>query len=131
MLVNGARLLVVEDEPLLVMSMQEMLETCGCQVVAIAMTVQRAIEHARALPLDAAVLDVNIGGERIDEVADILSGRGIPFIFATGYDDASIIAAHTGRPRIGKPYALGELRMRLTEVLGKSTPSVTKPPNAS
>jgi CheY-like chemotaxis protein len=129
MQLTGARLLVVEDEALLAMSMQDLLETCGCQVVAMAMNLTRAIEHARTLPLDAAVLDVNLGGERIDQVADILSRRGVPFIFATGYDDALIVAKHPGRPRIGKPYVLRELREKLTEVLGTSTPPVTEPPD--
>jgi hypothetical protein len=55
-------------------------------------------------------LDVNLGGEHVFPVADELVRRGVPVIFATGYDAASVLPpAHRDRPRLEKPFGAGEL----------------------
>ena len=64
---------------------------------------------ARGAPPDAAVLDVNLGGEHIDAVADALEARGVPILFLTGYG-----AAPGGRPNaalLGKPFATRALQL--------------------
>ena len=50
-----------------------------------------------AVGFDAPILDVNVAGERIDPVADLLANRGMPFLFVTGYGRASMPAAHRQR----------------------------------
>ena len=53
----------------------------------------RAVSIAQTTTCDGAVLDVNLRGERVDEVAAILSWRGIPFVFASGYGRENLPAA--------------------------------------
>jgi CheY-like chemotaxis protein len=67
------------------------------------------LEHATALlatgeRIDSAVLDINLPGELVYPVADALRQRGIPFLFATGYDQASIPAGYEDVPRRKKPF---------------------------
>jgi DNA-binding LytR/AlgR family response regulator len=53
--------------------------------------------------LDGAVLDINLGNERVYPVADVLRGRGIPFVFTTGYDAAVVPDSYSEVPRCEKP----------------------------
>ena len=57
----------------------------------------------REAMLDAAVVDVDLGGERADPVADALLVRGVPFVFTTGYDRASLVERHAAVRRLEKP----------------------------
>jgi CheY-like chemotaxis protein len=100
----GKRVLLVEDEPLLLLDLQDMVVRMGCQVVASRGDLSAALNQARDAEVDLAVLDVNLGGERIDPVADVLAERGIPFVFASGYADAGIPGQHAHRPLVQKPY---------------------------
>src|SRR5436190_20932093 len=82
----GCRLLIVEDETVVTMLLADMLVTLGCEVIASAQTVATALEILNGTTaLDAAILDVNLGGEKVWPVADALNRREISFIFCTGY----------------------------------------------
>ncbi len=81
----GASILVVEDEFLVAMQIEAVLREAGWNVIGPAGTLAKALGCARSAACDGAVLDVNLRGERVDEVARILSERGIPFLFASGY----------------------------------------------
>ena len=107
---------IVEDEALILYILQDMLEDLGCQVVASAVRLDEALAKATALAFDIAILDVNISGERIDPVADLLAARGVPFLFATGYDRRSLPAAHRERVVIAKPYSTRDLEAALAAV---------------
>jgi CheY-like chemotaxis protein len=85
------RILVVDDEPLISMLVEDWLSELGCDVVGPARSVQEGLDFAGSAPLDAAILDVNLGGQNSYSVADALRQRGIPFAFATG--DGAIDAA--------------------------------------
>lgn len=80
-----ARILVVEDELLVAMHIEAALRGVGWKVIGSAGTLAGAVSLARSANFNVAVLDVNLQGERVDEVADILHERGIPFLFVTGY----------------------------------------------
>jgi CheY-like chemotaxis protein len=85
----GRRILLVEDEPLVALDVEETLRGLGCQVVGPAATLAEAlrlVEGAAPLP-DAAVLDVNLGGQAAFPVADLLVRQGVPVVFATGYSE--------------------------------------------
>jgi DNA-binding response OmpR family regulator len=116
MSLQGKRVLLVEDDALLMMSLMDTMEEFGCEVVGSATAVHQAFEMARDLPIDFAVLDVNLGGKLVTPVAEVLAARGIPFIFATGYD-ASIVLSLADRPRVPKPYGATELRTALTQIV--------------
>jgi two-component SAPR family response regulator len=81
------RVILVEDESLAALLMEDMLRDLGCEVVASFESLSPALEwlKGRADLPDGAVLDVNLGGEKVFPLAVALEDRGIPFVFATGY----------------------------------------------
>jgi PAS domain S-box-containing protein len=85
----GRRVLLVEDEPLVAMDAETTLRALGCEVAGPASTLPEALRlaEAEAPRLDAAVLDVNLGGQAAFPVADLLVRRGVPVVFATGYSE--------------------------------------------
>jgi CheY-like chemotaxis protein len=112
--------LVAEDEFLLAMEVEALLSGAGWTVVGPASTLASALKLARASDCDCAVLDVNLRGERVDEVADILAARGIPFVFTTGYGRDHIPALYRGNAAvITKPFQGPQLIQALTELLGE------------
>lgn len=101
---QGRRLLVVEDDYLIAMDAVYSLEESGAEVVGPASNVDQALKLIEATPhLDGALLDVNLNGENVFPVADALLAKGIPFAFATGYDQASLPARFRGITRLNKP----------------------------
>ena len=76
---KGLRVLVVEDEMMVSMLIEDMLSDLGCTVVGPASRLDEAIELANRAELDCAVLDVNLGGQPIFPLADLLREKGAPF----------------------------------------------------
>ena len=113
----GLRVLVVEDEMMVSMLIEDMLEDLGCKVVGPASRLEEAIELANSVELDCAVLDVNLGGQPIFPLADLLREQGAPFAFATGYGDARLRDADKGSPVLQKPFREGDLARILGELL--------------
>jgi DNA-binding response OmpR family regulator len=106
---EGIRVLVVEDEFLVAILIEEMLESAGCVVIGPFPRVPEALDAVDRNRCDAAVLDVNLGGERIDPVAAALSKRNVPFVFVSGYGTIGLPGDYSDRPRICKPFKLAEL----------------------
>ena len=100
----GLRVLVVEDEMMVSMLIEDMLHDLGCIVVGPASRLEDAIALVESAELDCAVLDVNLGGQPIFPLADLLRQRGAPFAFATGYGDAGLRDADKGSPVLLKPF---------------------------
>jgi len=101
-----ARILVVEDEFLVAIQIEAILTGAGWRVTGSAGTLASAMSLARKSECDAAVLDVNLRGERVDEVAAILSERGIPFLFVSGYGRGNLPAAFRDRVEfLAKPFS--------------------------
>ncbi len=102
--------LVAEDEFLLAMQVEALLTAAGWTVIGPASTLASAVELARSADCDCAVLDVNLRGERVDEAAAILAGRGVPFLFTTGYGRDEIPAAcRDSAVILAKPFAEHDL----------------------
>jgi two-component sensor histidine kinase len=114
---TAKRILIVEDEPLVAMDVQSMLQNAGMEIVGPAATSERALRLLGAERVDAALLDANLGGERVDGVALALSQSGIPFAFATGYGRESLPQAFAGAPVITKPFAEKELLRTVQSLL--------------
>jgi CheY-like chemotaxis protein len=106
---NGRRILVVEDDYLVAMLIQDVLEDAGCVVSGPVPRLAEAVDAATADRCDAALLDVNLGGQQVFPVAEVLSQRHIPFMFITGYGAASLPQEHHKRPMIRKPFRNDEL----------------------
>ena len=117
---NGLRVLVVEDEMMVSMLIEDMLTELGCLVIGPASRLDEAIELAKTAEIDCAVLDVNLGGQPIFPLADLLRERGAPFAFATGYGDAGLRDADRGSPVLQKPFREGDLARVLTELQAAS-----------
>jgi len=101
---HGRRILVVEDDYLIADEVAESLAEFGATVVGPANYVAEAIALvSQETCLDAAVLDINLGRETVFPVADALQQRGIPFVFATGYDQRIIPPRYAAVQRLEKP----------------------------
>ena len=105
----GMRVLVVEDEMMVSMLIEDMLSDLGCKVVGPASRLEEAIALVESHELDCAVLDVNLGGQPIFPLADILRAKGAPFAFATGYGDAGLRDVDKGAPVLQKPFRESDL----------------------
>ena len=111
------RVLLVEDEALVGMMMKSVLTELGYFVVGPYARLADATSAARDGKLDAAILDVNLGGEWVYPIAEILIDRSVPFAFVTGYGAQSIDERFAQIPIIQKPIS----RDRLQNVLAKRT----------
>ena len=115
---RGLRVLVVEDEMLVAMSIEDMLLDLGHEVAGIAARLDPALALAGEAQLDLAILDVNLAGERSFPVAALLAGRGIPFLFATGYGVQGIEEQWRDRPVLQKPFRGQDLGAAIATAVG-------------
>ncbi len=107
------RILVVEDEALVAMLVEDALTDAGFAVLGPARSVAQALEMLRGAAPDAAVLDLNLGGENSLAVAEALAARGIPFVVATGYGAAGLPAHLRHIPVLPKPYDPADLTVAI------------------
>ena len=111
------RILVVEDDAVIGMMLEDMLRELSCEPIGPAGSVRVALKFIEETPvIDAAVLDCNLGGEKVWPVADCLANCGIPFVFSTGYGAAGLEPRFAGVPVLNKPYsrpALGHVLLTL------------------
>jgi PAS domain S-box-containing protein len=113
---KGARVLIVEDAVLLAMELEGGLADAGAEVIGPAYE----LEEAMALldqPIDAAVLDANLNGRSVTPVAEALTQRRVPFVFATGYGDAGGAPGGFEAPVIRKPYDVTQVAAAVAELL--------------
>jgi CheY-like chemotaxis protein len=116
---EGLRVLVVEDEMMVSMLIEDMLDDLGCKVVGPAARLDEAVALVNEAELDCAVLDVNLGGQPIFPLADLLREKGAPFAFATGYGDAGLRDVDKGTPVLQKPFREGDLARVLGQLRAK------------
>jgi CheY-like chemotaxis protein len=115
------RILVVEDEYLIAMSLQDALENAGSVVVGPVPSVGKAIQKIESEPdIDAAVVDVNLGGLLAYPVADMLIARKIPFVFTSGYDDNVLRERYSQVKNCPKPYLFQAMEEALVEAMSLS-----------
>ena len=112
------RVFVVEDEIMIRMLLEDMLADLGYGVAASAGGLNEAMTLARESDFDLAILDVNLNGDAVYPVADLLQERGVPFAFSTGYGERGLPEAYRGRPTLQKPFQLENLEDILTAISG-------------
>ena len=83
--VAGNRIMIVEDEALVAMALRESLDELGMSVLGPFSRISEAMIALRNNRIDAAILDINLGGEMIYPLADMLAADHVPFVFITGY----------------------------------------------
>ncbi|MGJ0509289.1 MAG: response regulator [Methylocystis sp.] len=116
----GRRVLIVEDDPFIALALEETLSDFGLIVAGAAMNVAHALQLAQNAAFDLALLDVNIGHEKIDPVADLIHARGIPFVFTTGCGRAGLPEAYLQQAIVEKPFYVEEMLRALREQLMNS-----------
>ena len=115
----GRRVLVVEDEMLVCMMIEDMLADLGCESVTTAATVDQALAAIDAHTFDAAMLDMNLNGNKSYPVADALKVRGVPFFFATGYGGYDMSEVYRDRSVVMKPFGEEDLNRVFTRLLAR------------
>ena len=116
---NGLRVLLVEDSPVVAPYTESLLAELGCVVVGPAANLATARELAQSAEIDAAMVDVHIRGERVFAICDILQSRGIPFVLTSGYAGSSAPEKWRDHKRLAKPYGLEDVERALRELLGQ------------
>lgn len=119
--------LLVEDEALVAMMIQESLVECGFEVVGPVSTAADALAKATDDHFAAAILDINLGDGLVYPVADILTMRGVPFVFVTGYDLESIDHRFSEIPILQKPIEREALKSLFFRPPGVATAAPGKP----
>jgi CheY-like chemotaxis protein len=118
---SSLKVLVVEDEALVSMLVEDMLTDLGGRADDQAAEIEEALRLANSADIDAALLDVNLGGRPIFPVADALKARGVPFAFASGYGEAGLTDDHRGATVLQKPFREADLRRVLETLVAKTT----------
>jgi PAS domain S-box-containing protein len=113
---HGKRILLVEDEPLVAMDVESTLTAAGCKVVGPAATLERAQQLIEEADCDAALVDVNLAGQPVDELATLLTRKNRPFAFVTGYGREALPAGFRGAVVLSKPFGADQL-LATVEVL--------------
>jgi CheY-like chemotaxis protein len=113
------RILVVEDEPFISLMLDEMLGELGFEVAASVSRIAAALDFIGKENFDLALLDVNLGTEKIDPVADLLAQRRCPFVFTTGYGQSGAPAAHADHVVLQKPFRIDDLATALQTELAR------------
>jgi CheY-like chemotaxis protein len=115
-LLSGRRVLVVEDEMLVLIMIEDMLADLGCKSVASAATIEKALALINAQVFDAALLDMNLSGNDSHPVAEALFARGVPFVYSTGNTGHSLREGYFDRPVLKKPFKYEELAAILSRL---------------
>jgi CheY-like chemotaxis protein len=115
------RILIVEFEYLVAMSLAEALQDAGSIVLGPVPSVDKAITKIESEPhIDGAVVDVNLGGVLAYPVADLLIARKIPFVFTSGYEDNLLRDRYSQVKNCAKPYLFAAMEEALLEAMSLS-----------
>lgn len=115
--VRNARVLIVEDEPLVAMDVATALSDAGCNVIGPAATLEKAAAFVEAGGVDAAILDANLAGAPVDSLAAELCRRQVPFAFLTGYGREGVPQDHREAPLLEKPFSSKQLLTTVGQLL--------------
>lgn len=110
---QGRSILVVEDEYLIAEDIRAELERAGATVVGPAPSVRKALRLIESEPVDAAVLDVNLGREMSFPIAEALKARAVPFLFSTGYNSTDVPDEWRGAMIVMKPLRIASVEQLL------------------
>jgi len=117
---SGRRVLVVEDEPMIRLLLDDMLTDLGYTMAAEAGELGEALLVAEQGEFDIAILDLNLNGQPVTPVVDVLVARGVPFLFVSGYARRGIPEAHSRTPLLQKPFQADGLARALATVAPKA-----------
>lgn len=113
---GALRVLVVEDEAPIAMLIEDMLEHLGCAIAGSAANVQEALQLSDRGDFDFAFLDINLGGEMVEPVAEALQRRGTPFAFVSGYGSIGVRTDLQPVAIIQKPFRSRDLKAAIDQL---------------
>lgn len=116
-MLNNVEVFLVEDQMLVAADVEVMLMESGVNFVTTAPSVDEGLRRLKNFTPDVAILDVNLGTGTSLPIAEELERRGVPFIFATGYSDRSVVPASFSAPVVRKPYEASALIGAILRVL--------------
>ena len=119
--IKGKRILLVDDEPLLLMDLEDTLTSAGCFIVGPASTIAQAKVLIDEAEFDATLLDVNLGGQKVDELAASLTQKNIPFAFVSGYGREGLPPSFQHALLIGKPFSQQQLLDAVRQLVAHKT----------
>jgi CheY-like chemotaxis protein len=116
-LLAGRRVLVIEDEMLILMMIEDMLADLGCESVAVASKVGPAISLIEGQAFDTAMLDLNLNGIESYPIADALTARDVPYFFSTGNNLTNVKDGYRDQDVLKKPFTFEQLSSMLSRSL--------------
>lgn len=117
---SGRRILVVEAEMLIALTIEDVVQDSGGKIVGPVTTLEKALKLVEEEEFDAAILDVSIRGGKVYPIAEALVARGIPFVFASGYGDWALPEELRDKPRPIKPFTVATLKEQISALCGEA-----------
>lgn len=108
--------LIVEDDAFLGLDLTHMIEQFSFDVIGPITDLAVALKLVKQGVPDAAILDINLGQDRVWPVAEALEAQGIPFLFASGQAPTAIPDRFRARPYVGKPVMPSDLDAALVRM---------------
>jgi len=115
--IAGRRVLVVEEGSMVRMLLADMLGEFGCAIAGETGSLRQAMTLASDADFDVAILDVMVNGMMIYPVADVVRGRGLPFVLATGLAASALPERYRNRPSLKKPFEVEDVKRILADAL--------------
>jgi ActR/RegA family two-component response regulator len=113
------RILIVEDDYAIASEVARAFQQHGAEVVGPVPTLATAFDVVESdLSIELAVLDINLRGEMVYPLAEALESRGVPFVFATGYDASALPDRFRHVPLLTKPADFGAIASELSRIGG-------------
>jgi len=114
---KNKKVLIVEDEMMVLIMLEDMLHDFGCQNPESAATSEQALELLGLHSFDVAILDINLNGKRSYDVAAALTAKQIPFVFCSGNSVLDLPPNFRNVPFLRKPFSYEALSTQLTTLL--------------
>jgi DNA-binding response OmpR family regulator len=116
-MLDGSRVLIVEDEAMIAALLESILAEAGCSIVGPVPTINQAMETIERDKIDVAVLDVRVNGDEVYPIVDRLLKSHIPIMFVSGYSQQDLCAGYRHHAFISKPFDAEEVVILLEKVL--------------
>lgn len=121
MMLEGKKILIVEDEVILALDLRFAMEDMGADVIGPCHRLSRAMEMAETAPIDGAILDVDLAGEAVFPLADNLRKRHVPFVFHTGrHNPAELSDLYGGVTICPKPSSPERVAQELMAMMNRT-----------
>jgi len=111
------RVLIIEDEPLIAITVEELLVKSGFEVAGIAGSLEKALELIGRAGFDVAIVDANLAGASASPAAAALTASGVPFVVTSGYSTDQLTGDFFGAYFMRKPFRPAQLIQSLNKVL--------------